>query len=142
VLEHASPHGSPLEATLAEWHRVLAPGGALLVAVPDLRAVAAAYASDDVGLDDRARLGRVLYGGQATRADYHHVGFDAESLARTLEAAGFCDVARVRSFGLFNDTTLVAFRGAPLSLNVQARACGKRGARVAVDVPATPWDAP
>ena len=140
MLEHASPHGSPLDATLAEWHRVLAHRGALLVAVPDLRAVAAAYARDDVDVDDRTRLGRVLYGGQTTRADYHHVGFDYESLRRTLGAAGFCDITRVRSFGLFNDSSLVAFRGAPLSLNVQARACGKRGPRVAVDVPATPWD--
>jgi predicted SAM-dependent methyltransferase len=142
VLEHASERGSPLEATLREWHRVLAPRGALLVAVPDLAAVARLLANDALAADDRANLHRVVYGGQTSANDYHHVGFAYDLLARTLEAAGFCEIERVAAFGLFEDTSLLAFQGTPLSLNARAVACGKAGAAVTVAIPATPWTAP
>ena len=50
-------------------------------------------------------------------------------------AAGFCDVEKVRDFGLFNDTSAVAFRGERLALNVVARACRKEGQAITVQFP-------
>ena len=137
VLEHATlgARGSPLAATLAEWHRVLKPGGALLLAVPDLGALATFFAAGDLSLEEKAALTRVLFGGQSHDADYHHVAFDFELLAATLNGAGFCGVTRVASFGLFADSSAVTFRGEPASLNVAGTACGKDGPQVHVDLP-------
>jgi predicted SAM-dependent methyltransferase len=42
ILEHNAFGNGMLEATLAEWHRVLRPGALLLVSVPDLRTLAGA----------------------------------------------------------------------------------------------------
>ena len=137
VLEHATlgARGSPLAATLAEWHRVLKPGGALLLAVPDLGALATFFAEGDLSLEEKAALTRVLFGGQSHDADYHHVAFDFELLETTLNGAGFCGVTRVASFGLFDDSSAVTFRGEPASLNVAGTACGKDGPQVHVDLP-------
>jgi len=42
---------------------------------------------------------------------------------------------KVRGFGLFNDTSAVAFRGERLALNVVARACRKEGHAITVQFP-------
>ena len=147
VLEHATlgllpqhvgaeaQHRSPLKQTLAEWHRVLAPGGSLLLSVPDLGALARFLGDATVTVVEKAALTRVLFGGQTDALDYHHVAFDADLLNATLNQAGFCDVDRVRSFGLFNDSSTIHFRDAPIALNVAARACRKRGKKIRVELP-------
>ena len=147
VLEHAyhSPGaagkgGGHTGAVLAEWHRVLRHGGALYVSVPDLQVLGrlvseaprAAGGAGALSLAERAFLAAVLYGGQNDEWNVHRAGFDEQLLARALSEAGFCRVRRVRAFGLFNDTSLAAFKGVPVSLSVVAEACGKAGDRVDV----------
>ncbi|KAF1332917.1 hypothetical protein FI667_g3324, partial [Globisporangium splendens] len=83
--------------TLREWWRVLRPGGALFVSAPDLHALAS-----------------------------RTMGFLAPLLVDFLKRAGFCEIERVDNFGLFSDTSTMAFHGTHISLNVQARACDKK----------------
>lgn len=83
-------------AVLAEWRRVLKPGGALRLAVPDFEALTEIY----------RRTGRVeavigpLYGRMAIETAtgpttlYHKTVYDFTSLSTLLEANGFANVRR------------------------------------------------
>jgi predicted SAM-dependent methyltransferase len=63
---------------------------------------------------------RMAFGGQMDEFDYHYVGLSYEILTRYLLNAGFSRVERVKSFGLFDDSSLIDYRGEPISLNVVA----------------------
>lgn len=108
-LEHLFPHEVPL--ALAEFHRVLAPGGFALVTMPDLQQVAALVAEGK--LEDAAYMSAMgpisaidmLYGHRASIASGNHFmghrgGFVATSLAAYLERAGF-QAVRVQRDGHF-----------------------------------------
>lgn len=98
ALEHLYPYDVP--RALAEFYRVLRPGGQLMLFVPDLEGI---HATDDVvyiapcgpitGLD-------MIYGysRELQRMPYmaHHTGFTSKTLAKHLEAAGFVDVVTRR----------------------------------------------
>jgi predicted SAM-dependent methyltransferase len=115
--------GGEVAAALDEWARVLLPGGALFLAVPNLDALASLYVNATLSAADKVFVMRMIYGGQVDAHDFHRVGFDEQVLAQLLAACGFCEVRRVRSFGLFEDTSEKEFRGVPISLNVAATAC-------------------
>lgn len=108
-LEHLAAHEVPL--ALAEFHRVLAPAGFVLVTMPDLQQVAALVAEGR--LEDPAYISAMgpiaaldmLYGHRASIAAGNHfmghrTGFVATTLARHLEIAGFQNV-RVQRDGHF-----------------------------------------
>ena len=87
-LEHLYPHEVP--KTLAEFHRVLKPGGRAIVLVPDLEGVPA---TDDV-LPGTRLCGLHLYYGDASQIEEfpamaHHCGFVASTLRAAMEQAGF-----------------------------------------------------
>jgi len=88
---------------LAEFFRVLKPGGLALVTLPDLQSVAAAVASDR--LEETLYVSSVgpicpidvLFGHGPSIRDgnvfmAHKTGFTAKTLRQKLEAAGFSDV--------------------------------------------------
>lgn len=95
--------------TLAEWRRVLAPGGLLELAVPDLD-YAAAYWLEHPG--DPWALA-ILFGNQAHAGEFHRTGWSAGTLVAALEAAGF-EAITVESMWDYGQLTLraVALRGA------------------------------
>lgn len=102
-LEHLAPHAVPV--ALAEFRRVLKPGGGVAIIVPDLEGVAA---TDEVLFHTSAGpiCGNDLYYGlRSALAAHpymaHRCGFVAASLEAALEAAGFAAVA-VRRLGNFN----------------------------------------
>jgi predicted SAM-dependent methyltransferase len=119
VLEHV-PYAH-LPATLKEWHRVLMPGGKIMVAVPDMNILAQLFVKPDVIGGDKVFVMRMMFGGQLDDTDFHCIGFDLEILGVHLHMAGFEDIRRVSSFGLFQDTSIQEFYGIPISLNVEAR---------------------
>jgi predicted SAM-dependent methyltransferase len=91
VLEHFGRFEVP--DVLAEWYRVLQPGGLLRLAVPDFAACAAIYYEQ--GLEDGlSGLIGLVSGGQRDSYDYHKSLFDEPYLTELLQEAGFQEVRR------------------------------------------------
>ena len=118
VLEHV-PYPD-LQRTLKEWHRVLAPDGKAMIAVPDMNILAQLFVKPEIRGRDKVLIMRMMFGGQTDETDFHCIGFDLELLGVHLHLAGFAAIRRVPAFGLFEDTSLAEFRGVRVSLNVEA----------------------
>lgn len=112
-LEHLYAHEVPV--ALAEFRRVLSPGGLALITCPDLQAVAALVAEDRLvepaytsGMGPISALD-MLYGHRASLAagnDYmaHRCGFTRRVLEATVRSAGFvqtCSLRRPQAFDLW-----------------------------------------
>ena len=111
---------------LKEWNRVLVPGGWLLLAVPDLHAIAAMYATKNLTREAKYHLAGIIYGGQNDPYNFHHTAFNFHFLEDILKATNFCDIEKRDAFGLFEDATTMNFYGfGSISLNVVARKCPK-----------------
>ncbi|MBL8796722.1 MAG: methyltransferase domain-containing protein [Planctomycetia bacterium] len=99
-LEHLHPDEVPL--ALAEFRRVLKPGGFALIAVPDLQAAAELVVADRAGeVAYSSPAGPItaldlIYGFRGYTRDnpymLHRTGFTARTLIRTLAQAGFARV--------------------------------------------------
>ena len=60
----------------------------------------------------------MIFGGQKDEHDFHYFGWNYEILKDFLEEANFSKVEKVKSFGLFKDTSDYSPFGFPISLNV------------------------
>jgi predicted SAM-dependent methyltransferase len=120
VVEHFD-YRDELHRTLSEWMRVLKPGGAVQISVPDLAVLAGLMLDKQLAMIDRFNVMRMIFGGHVDAYDYHQVGLTDEILASFLVNAGFVDVQRVERFGHFPDTSEMSFAGRRISLNLQAR---------------------
>jgi hypothetical protein len=118
-LEHLYPHQVPV--VLAEFRRVLAPAGVVVIGVPDLQKVAELVAADRLEepayqspmgpiapLDILYGLRTALAAGNLFMA--HHTGFTARTLANTFATAGFArTIVQRQSFALLG----LAFKTEP-----------------------------
>lgn len=121
VLEHFHYHfDRELAKTLAEWRRVLQPGGKLMISVPNLRTLCWLYLNPDLQPEDRHYLMSIIFGGQINQFDLHKTGFDAEILERYLREAGFRAFEVVSEFDLFEDFSSSKLLGTLISLNAIA----------------------
>lgn len=118
IYEHLDYNSEVLKA-FGEAFRVLKPGGQFLVAVPDLEVLARLFVEPGLTLQDKFHVMRMIYGGQTDPWDYHKVGYSADILAQFMASAGFEGMERVENFGLFSDTSTLAFFNVPISLNVR-----------------------
>jgi len=103
VLEHVAQ--AQVVPTLRGLHHILRDGGNLFVSVPDLDVLCHTFISPHASADVKWATMRMMYGGQVDQHDFHYVGFSEPLLANLLAQAGFTDVRRVASFGLFQDTS-------------------------------------
>lgn len=99
-------------------HRILVPGGRLLISVPDFDVLTAQFQRPDIDLGQRFLLMRMAFGGQTSPDDFHHAGLNFDFLVGYLAQAGFASVDQVESFDLFDDNSGIRFGGTPISLNV------------------------
>lgn len=122
VLEHFH-HGldGELFKTLKEWHRVLKPGGHLLVSVPDLKTLCWLYLNPNLVPYERLHLVAIIYGAQSNIYDVHRVGFDFETLGLYLEEVGFEEYEQISEFNLFHDCSSIRILDTLISLNVIAK---------------------
>lgn len=105
VLEHFSHR--QVSAVLADWVRVLKPGGVLRLAVPDFEIVARAYLEGQ-----KIPVQGYVMGGHVDEHDRHGCLFDDEALADAMRQAGLVAVGRWRSQNA--DCSAL-----PVSLNLQ-----------------------
>jgi len=120
VVEHFDYIG-PLGATLAEWLRVLKPGGKIYISVPNLDILANILLMKDFySIDERYQAMRMIFGGHVDQYDYHGVGLNLEFLSHFLIEAGYTNIQKVDEFGIFDDTSSFKLKGVPISLNVIA----------------------
>lgn len=81
VIEHIRP--AMVNKLLAEWFRVLMPGGEVIIECPDLDETAKQYLA---GNEERLYN---IFGRQRFRGDAHCWGYNAERLRAIVESAGF-----------------------------------------------------
>jgi len=127
ILEHFDRH--TYKAVLAEWLRVLKPGGILRLAVPDFAACAAIYYEDGLA-DGLSGLMGLIVGGQRHKYDFHKMIFDEPFLRRVLLEIGFREVrgwdwrtTEHASVDDYSQAYLPHMRkedGRPMSLNLEA----------------------
>jgi predicted SAM-dependent methyltransferase len=120
VLEHFD-YKDQLGAVLAEWHRVLEPGGVLRLSVPDIDILAHLLLQRHaLDVNQRFQVMRMIFGGHTHDHDYHLVGLNQDFMAAFLDRAGFVRLQRVGRHGLFPDTSETLVLGTPISLNLNA----------------------
>jgi predicted SAM-dependent methyltransferase len=119
VLEHLA-YADRLPRALAEFHRVLAAEGRLLVSVPDFEVLCRLFLDPRRSRRERFLLMRMAFGGQQDPHDFHCVGLTFEFLCEYLATAGFSEVVRVEEFDLFADSSAQRFDGTLISVNLIA----------------------
>ncbi len=120
VLEHVS-YIKQLPTALNEWFRVLKPGGLVMISVPDFEAMCQLFVLPGLNFQVRFHIMRIIFGGQMDKNDFHTVGLTFEFMESYLKTAGFQDIQRVESLGIFKDTSTAMLGSVPISLNVTAR---------------------
>jgi predicted SAM-dependent methyltransferase len=119
VLEHLG-YRDELPRALAECCRVLKPGGDFMISVPNFEELCAMFNAENLTVNERFHVMRVIFGGQQDAYDFHKMGFTTDFLQIFLGQAGFKKFQRVPEFGLFEDSSLLKIGSHWISLNVVA----------------------
>ena len=95
LLEHFSFRER--DAVLAEWVRVLEPGGILRIAVPDAKKVASEMLkSDESGAFNELEM--IQCGSHSDPNDVHHAAYTEQQLRRTMHRAGIGSIVKFHPF--------------------------------------------
>ncbi len=123
IVEHVDQN--KIKATLKGIHRILKDNGKFYISVPDMEVLCRIFLAKDAPNKVKFHAMRMMFGGQIDKYDYHYFGWNYEFLKIYLIEAGFKNLERVKSFGLFDDTSDFApydngSGKVPISLNVIA----------------------
>lgn len=119
VLEHMDFTGE-MQRALKEWHRVLVPNGKIYISIPDLNILAQLFLKNELSLNEKFGVVKMMFGAHVDAYDYHKVGLDLDLLNYFMAEAGFKEMERVSDFGIFKDTSVLKYCGVPISINVIA----------------------
>ncbi len=89
LLEHLPPEDT--ERSLREWKRILAPGGKMVIIVPDLEYCAQRYINKEWSA---TLFSRIMFGDQGFNENLHRIAFDEEILSYFLRHIGLVDIKR------------------------------------------------
>jgi len=103
ALEHVPM--AKVQQVLQEWFRLLQPGGALVLQVPNLDYAARFWLTHK--LEDHAWAEQILFGNQAHEGEFHKCGFTPLGLQGDLQQAGFI-VDQIAILWAYNQETLQA----------------------------------
>lgn len=84
-------------SVLAEWARLVAPGGKMIVEVPDFLAACNQVLMADSLEMDRA-IQQIIFGGQDNEWDYHFMGHTPRTLTDDFERLNFDDISVERGW--------------------------------------------
>ncbi len=125
---HVFEHTDRKKATaiLKEWFRILAPGGTLYIALPNLEYLFTTYLENIKNYDNEKNRAladkacRIVYGGQTNRYDFHFNGYSFPTLKFLLEQTGFHNIEKFDTtmLGLVPQSADASFSG--VSLNMKA----------------------
>jgi predicted SAM-dependent methyltransferase len=118
VLEHVQQ--AKVQEALRGMHRILRTQGVLMLSVPDMDILCHLFINPLSNTDIKFHAMQMMFGGQIDANDFHFMGYNQQFLHYYLQQAGFRDIERVNSFGLFNDTSDYEPYGFPISLNMRA----------------------
>ncbi len=119
VMEHLGQNDFPV--VLKEIYRILSDSGEFYFSVPDLETLCRLFLQPELNVDQRFHVMRMMFGGQVDEYDFHHIGLSYEFMVNYFRVAGFTKIQRVKSFGLFNDTSdFKPYGTIPISLNIMA----------------------
>lgn len=118
VMEHVNQND--FLPALKGINRILQQGGELYFSVPDLEVLCKLFLDQELGPQERFHVMRMMFGGQTNEYDFHYIGLSYEFMLSFFQQAGFSNVGRVESFGLFDDTNDYKPYGFPISLNLIA----------------------
>ncbi|WP_448560741.1 class I SAM-dependent methyltransferase [Trichothermofontia sp.] len=106
---------------LAEWKRILKPGGILRLVLPDFEALAKLYVLNQVPLE---AIAGIIHGDQDCPENTHYWSWDFQSLYWLLTKAGFENIRRYNpqlvNPSEYEDYSTVQFANQLVSLNVEA----------------------
>ena len=118
VLEHVGQ--ADIAAVLHAIRRILKAGGEFQVSVPDLDVLCHLFISPRATVQMKWQIMQMMFGGQISTHDFHYVGLSELFLRNFFSQAGFREVRRVASFGMFQDSSELRLVGFPISLNMIA----------------------
>ncbi len=76
IVEHLD-YKDELVVALRDWNRVLEPGGKVFISVPDMDVLAKLFLlKDQLDVNDRFHIMRMMFGGHTDQYDYHVVGLN------------------------------------------------------------------
>ena len=118
IIEHVDQN--TIKNTFKDIFRILKKEGKFYVSVPDMDVLCHFFVSPLANKKIKFHTMRMIFGGQIDNFDYHYFGWNYEFMNDYLLEAGFFEIRKVDSFGLFEDTSDYKPYGFPISLNVVA----------------------
>jgi predicted SAM-dependent methyltransferase len=105
--------------TLEKLFCKIIPGGTVYITVPDICALSTLLLNNELDVNDKIYIIRIIYGEQTNDFNFHYSGFSYEVLEHFLDTIGFTGIRRVKNFNLFKDKSIFApYLQIPLSINV------------------------